>query len=80
MQRVYEWHSALAKAALEAVGDFITSNKENFASVEEIAAWVQDLLAQGFPFRYAHVETDACNGKRVSDPFLPLRKHTDTHY
>ncbi|KAI0339760.1 hypothetical protein BDW22DRAFT_1431258 [Trametopsis cervina] len=56
MQRVYEWRSGIAKAAITALTEFFENNKENFPTPENRAEYVRHQLGPGLPFRYAHVD------------------------
>ncbi|KAI0341271.1 hypothetical protein BDW22DRAFT_1430390 [Trametopsis cervina] len=56
MQRVYEWRSGIAKAAITAVAEFFENNKENLPTPDHRAEHVRRQLGPGLPFRYAHVE------------------------
>ncbi|KAI0345444.1 hypothetical protein BDW22DRAFT_1343667 [Trametopsis cervina] len=81
MQRVYEWRSGIAKAAVEAVAWFFDAEKENFATVDARAACVQLQLGPGLPFRYMIVEVQP-EGKPVCSGIFqsPLIIQTLAHH
>lgn len=65
MQRVYEWRGTLAKTALDAVAEFFEADKENFANVEDCAAFAKQVLGKGLLFRYREYRTNT-DGQVVS--------------
>lgn len=73
MQKMYDWRSGFADAAVTAV-DALWASNPKFSTPEAKAEYVANALSSGSPFLYAHIPHNGSSDAIVvsdSDSFLP---------